>query len=74
MTNVTSIRIPKKYAERVKEVFHDEDGYWLYLNRGWHNSDDYALHIIHEDTQAEVLKKLRWTEPCDCDWCTGKER
>lgn len=72
MINETSIRVPKKYEERVQEIFHDEDGYWLYLNRGWH-SDDYGLHVIHEDTQADVLKMLRWTEPCDCDWCCGKE-
>ena len=65
MINETSIRLPKKYEERVKALFHDTDGYWLILNEGW-CSDDYSLHIIHQDTQADVLMMLRFTEPCDC--------
>ena len=65
MINKTSIKVPKKYEERVKELFHDSDGYWLILNEEW-CSDDYSLHIIHQDTQADVLMMLRLTEPCDC--------
>ena len=61
MKNETSIRVPKKYEERIREIYHDEDGYWVYLNRGWRNYDDYGLHVIHEDTQADVLKMIRWT-------------
>ena len=72
MKNSTNIKVPKKYAERIKEIFHDEDGYWVYTNPGWHNGDDYALHVIHEDTQAEILQQIRWTEPCDCEECTRR--
>ena len=72
MINNTNIRVPKKYVERIKEIFHDDDGYWAYTNHGWRNGDDYALHVIHEYTQAELLQQIKWTEPCDCDRCRGK--
>jgi len=60
MTNTTSIKIPKKYQDRVECVEHDQDGYWLYLYDGW-NWGDRGLHTIHEDTQSEVLRCLRET-------------
>jgi len=72
MKNITSIKIPKKYQERVQELYYDSDGYWLHLNKGWH-WDDYGLHTIHEDTKSRVLMCLRDTEPCDCDYCKGLE-
>lgn len=68
MLNLTTIRVPKKYEERIETIEHDIDGYWVYLNYGWH-WDDYGLHTIHEDTHAEILKRIRETEPCDCDRC-----
>jgi hypothetical protein len=66
------MRILKKYAARVQEIFKDEDGWWIYLNRGWY-WDDKGLHTIHEDTQREALEQLRYTDPCDCDYCRGLE-
>lgn len=66
------MRIPKKYAPRVQEVFKDDDGYWIYLNRGWF-WDDPGLHTIHEDTQRELLVQLRYTERCNCPYCQGLE-
>lgn len=72
MNNQTNINIPKKYQERISEIYHDEDGYWVYLNRGW-CWDDYGLHTIHEDTQQQILRCIRQTEPCNCDYCKGLE-
>lgn len=64
--------IKKKYQDRIEEMVKDDDGWWIYLNRGWF-WDDYGLHIIHEDTKAEAIKMLQMTEPCDCDYCKGLE-
>ena len=72
MKNSTKIRVPKKYEERVDELYPDSDGYWCYLNRGWHG-DDYGCHVIHEDTQREVLNQIKWAEHCDCNYCKGLE-
>lgn len=43
MDNKTNIKIPKKYEKRIKEIYHDEDGYWVCLNFGW-RSDDYGSY------------------------------
>lgn len=72
MKNCTKIKVPKKYQDRIQEIYHDSDGYWCILNRGWY-WDDYSLHVIHEDTQAQVLRCIRETEPCDCPYCRGLE-
>ena len=32
MNNQINIKIPKKYQERIMEIYHDEDGYWVILN------------------------------------------
>lgn len=64
--------IQKKYQERIDEMIHDDDGWWIYLNRGWF-WDDHGLHIIHEDTKAEAIQQLKYTEPCDCPYCKGEE-
>ena len=62
--NNTNIKIPKKYQDRIKEIYHDEDGYWVILNKGWF-CEDYGLHTIHEDTQQDILRCIRETESCD---------
>ncbi len=64
--------IKKKYEDRIDEMIRDEDGWWIYLNRGW-CWDDKGLHIIHEDTQKEAIRQLYFTEKCDCNYCKGLE-
>lgn len=68
MINSTTIRVPEKYKGRIDEIFHDSDGYWCYLKHGW-CWDDPGLHIIHEDTQKEVLRCIRETKRCNCIEC-----
>jgi hypothetical protein len=58
---------------RVDYVYRDSDGIWLELNYGWRNTYDEpigALHGIHEDRVADVLRKLSGIAPCDCEDCT----
>ena len=66
------MNIPKKYQERIQEIFRDDDGYWIYLKKGWRKGDD-ICHTLAEDTQKQLMWELRQTKPCDCEWCTGKE-
>ena len=51
--------IPKKYKERVYEVIHDEDGYWINLEDGWEIEEGSGL--IHADTAKDALEQLRET-------------
>jgi len=64
------MKIPKKYQNRVYEVYQDEDGFWCYLNEGW-CYDQKGQHIIHEDTKTEVLKCIKYTEKCMCSDCVN---
>lgn len=34
MKNETRIKVPKKDQDRIKEIYHDDDGYWVNLNKG----------------------------------------
>ena len=60
--------IPKKYEDRVREMFHDDDGWWIYLKRGWRQGDN-LCHTLHEDTKTRLMQELRNTKRCDCDYC-----
>lgn len=71
MNNLTSIRIPKKYHDRISEVWHDSDGYWVIL-KGYYY-DDPGCHVIHEDTHKQILQCIRWSDKCSCDYCKGLE-
>ena len=64
--------IKKKYQDRIEEMYKDEDGWWISLKRGWY-WDDPGLHTIHEDTKAEALKMVTYTDKCTCRWCRGLE-
>jgi hypothetical protein len=37
----------------------DENGWWAYLRAGWIDGES-LCHAIHEDTLADVSKKLRF--------------
>lgn len=62
MNNATNICIPKKYHDSIREIYKDQDGYWVVLNTGYYASGlggyDEA-HTIHEDTVKELLKQVR---------------
>lgn len=62
------MRIPKMYQNRIIDIYRDDDGIWVTLADGW-CYDQQGQHIIHEDTKTEVMKAIRWTEPCHCDEC-----
>ena len=49
--------IPKSKHSAIRECFHDEDGYWIFLNEGW-NADrmDSECRVIGEDT----IQQLRY--------------
>ncbi len=71
MINRTNIIIPKKYEKCIDEIFKDSDGYWCYLSLGYTNPDEPygGLHSIHEDSQKELLSKIRNNEECQCEEC-----
>ena len=49
--------IPKSKIEAIRDVYKDEDGYWICLNEGWEASrTDSGCRTIHEDT----IKDLRY--------------
>ena len=66
------MKIAKKYNDRICDLYHDQDGWWIHLGKGWRKGDD-ICHTLHEDTQTRLMQELRKTVPCDCDWCMGKE-
>jgi len=62
MKNGTYISVPKKYHKMIKEIYKDQDGYWVCLAAGYYASgtDGYdAAHVIHEDYTKDVLKQIR---------------
>lgn len=72
MLNNTTIKIPKKYEDRINEIYHDSYGYWVYLNRGY-CSYNWACHTIHEDTHKDILEEIRCSSKCDCYYCKDIE-
>lgn len=66
MKNTTNVKVPKKYQNRIVELYHDEDGYWCYMEAGYYaggmGSYD-ECHTIHEDTVSELLYQIRRIMP-----------
>lgn len=54
-------QIAKKYQPAIKDIYHDEDGYWCVLScEGEYILDGYdSEYTIHEDTMREVKQILR---------------
>jgi nitrogen fixation protein len=50
--------IPKRFYEAVSDVYHDEDGYWVYLKNGWRDGI-MDTHVIHTDTIKELREEAR---------------
>lgn len=63
--NMVSRMIPKSKKAAIREIYEDQDGFWIILNEGW-NADgmDYDCHVIHEGgddyTDAETVKELKY--------------
>ncbi len=56
-------------AAKIKEIYRDDDGWWLAYNPGWQSSNDPGCHGEHEDTKREVLALAKNALPCDCEDC-----
>jgi len=73
MKNSTNIKIAKKYEDMIREIYCDEDGYWVCLNKGYYAAGvDFECHTIHEDEQKEVIRQIRLIKPCKCNFCNSK--
>jgi hypothetical protein len=46
------------------------DGYWIYLEPGHQDGESY-LHLIHEWTVKDLLRKVRGIEACRCEDCVA---
>ena len=66
MNNLIKKYVSKKYQNAVMDFFHDEDGYWLWLTKEYYEPIMFS-HVIHEDTIADVLEKLRAIKIVDDD-------
>lgn len=58
MTNLLKY-VPKKFHEAIREIFKDDDGYWVYLKHGWHDGI-MDCHVIHTDTIAELRSEVKF--------------
>lgn len=55
-------KIPKKYHPAITDIYHDSDGYWCYIENGYHIDGYYAEHTIHEDTLKEFKRIFKQIE------------
>lgn len=56
--------VPKSKIDAIRDIYHDSDGYWVCLNKGW-NTGYEDCHTIHTDTITELRQELRWIEKGD---------
>ena len=61
MDNKLLTKIPKKYHTAIKDIYHDEDGYWCIIGcgSGWRLYNYLSDYTIHEATFADILKIVR---------------
>lgn len=51
--------VPKSKRVAVKDAYHDDDGYWIVLNKGYTASrTDAHCHVIKEDTISELRYQI----------------
>jgi len=68
--------LPKSIAHlvndpRIQSVDDERDtgdGYWIYLEPGYQDSES-DLHLIHEWRVKDLLRKVQGIKPCDCQDC-----
>lgn len=53
------------------EGYEGDDGYWIYLSRGWVMPPD--EHIIAADTKRQAHARLSEVVKCDCPECVAHE-
>lgn len=66
MENNTNMKIPKKYHPMISNIDHDSDGYWVWISDGYYagGMGGYdEIHVIHEDTQKEIMEQIRMIKP-----------
>ena len=68
MKNLTTVKIPKKYAIGLEGIDKDFDGYWGYTKKGYMftNTDSHTAHGL---TQKEFMEDIRTMVTCDCKEC-----
>ena len=71
MNNKTNIKVPIKYIDRVEKIIKAEDGYWIYFNRGHDTNDKMKLHQDKFLSQKDILKCIRESVSCNCEYCLG---
>ena len=63
--NMVRRMIPKSKKAAIREIYEDQDGFWIILNSGW-NADgmDSDCRTIHEGgddyTDAETISALKY--------------
>lgn len=70
MKNETNIKVPKKYAGKLDEIYLDCDGYWAHTKKGYMVAG-MGSHTAHESTQQELLGMIRTIKKCDCEECSN---
>lgn len=62
--NMVRRMIPKRKQAAIREIYEDQDGFWIILNEGW-NADgmDFHCRTIHsggdEMTDVETIADLK---------------
>ena len=64
---IVTLRADKRVRE-IDDERDTENGWWLYLRRGW--CDDADAHVIHADTVAGLTEHFTFITPCDCETCS----
>lgn len=59
--------VPKRVQEAITAIYHDEDGYWAYVENGYHVVDYFAEHTIHEDNLLEFRRIFKYIEKEESD-------
>ena len=59
--------IPKKFHKAISDAYHDSDGYWVCLKKGWHDGI-MDCHGIHTDTIAELREEARLIHEVEEDY------
>ncbi len=59
--DINKLHLAERYKEALKEVYHDEDGWWAVLKAGWGWGAD-QNGTIHEETRGDLLREIRTIE------------
>lgn len=55
--------------DEILDETDDDNGYWIYLKRGWATNLEYGRHSIHEDTVKGCLDVFKSVIECECEDC-----